>query len=102
MPAAIAALLLAAGLANSALAQKRGGTLKVYFFDSPATMSIHEESTIAGQGPAMGVFNNLVMYDQHVPQSRAQHDRARSRDRMVVERGAHDAHLQSAPGRQMA
>jgi peptide/nickel transport system substrate-binding protein len=32
-------------------------------------MSIHEEATIAGQGPAMGVFNNLVMYDQHVPQS---------------------------------
>ena len=43
--------------------------MKVYFFDSPATMSIHEESTIAGQGPMMGVFNNLVMYDQSVPQS---------------------------------
>src|SRR3954470_21505492 len=69
VPVAIAALLLAAGLANSALAQKRGGTLRVYFFDSPATMSVHEESTIAGQGPAMGVFNNLVMFDQHVPQS---------------------------------
>ena len=41
----------------------------MYFFDSPATMSIHEESTIAGQGPTMGVFNNLVMFDQHVPQS---------------------------------
>ena len=37
-------------LANPALAQKRGGILKMYFFDSPATMSIHEESTIAGQG----------------------------------------------------
>ena len=43
VPVAIAALLLAAGLANSALAQKRGGTLRVYFFDSPATMSVHEE-----------------------------------------------------------
>ena len=32
-------------------------------------MSIHEESTIAGEGPAMGVFNNLVMYDQQVPQA---------------------------------
>ena len=42
---------------------------RVYFFDSPASMSIHEEATIAGQGPMMGVFNNLVMYDQHVPQS---------------------------------
>ena len=65
----IAALLLIGGVANSALAQKRGGTLKIYFFDSPATMSIHEESTIAAQGPAMGVFNNLVMYDQHVSQT---------------------------------
>src|SRR5690349_22085159 len=52
-----------------AAAQKPGGVLKVYFFDSPASMSIHEESTIAGQGPAMGVFNNLVMYDQHKPQT---------------------------------
>src|SRR5262245_21634742 len=52
-----------------AAAQKAGGVMKVYFFDSPATMSIHEESTIAGQGPMMGVFNNLVMYDPNVPQS---------------------------------
>ena len=52
-----------------AAAQKPGGVMKVYFFDSPATMSIHEESTIAGQGPMMGVFNNLVMYDPNVPQS---------------------------------
>jgi len=52
-----------------AAAEKPGGVMKVYFFDSPATMSIHEESTIAGQGPMMGVFNNLVMYDPTVPQS---------------------------------
>jgi peptide/nickel transport system substrate-binding protein len=52
-----------------AAAEKPGGIMKVYFFDSPATMSIHEESTIAGQGPMMGVFNNLVMYDPTVPQS---------------------------------
>src|SRR5258708_14345134 len=63
------ALLLATGPLAPAAAQKSGGILKVYFFDSPATMSIHEESTIAGQGPMMGVFNNLVMYDQSVPQS---------------------------------
>jgi peptide/nickel transport system substrate-binding protein len=63
--------LIAVGLilAGPVLAQKPGGILKVYFFDSPASMSVHEESTIAGQGPAMGVFNNLVMYDQHVAQS---------------------------------
>jgi peptide/nickel transport system substrate-binding protein len=62
------AVLLASPFAPAA-AQKSGGVLKLQFFDSPATMSIHEESTIAGQGPMMGVFNNLVMYDQHVPQS---------------------------------
>jgi peptide/nickel transport system substrate-binding protein len=54
---------------DSALAQKTGGVLKVYFFDSPASMSIHEEATIAAEGPMMGVFNNLVMYKQDVPQS---------------------------------
>src|SRR5213082_2497165 len=67
--AAAAALVIGSGLAGPALAQKQGGTLKVYFFDSPASMSIHEESTIAGQGPAMGIFNNLVMYDQQKPQA---------------------------------
>ena len=60
---------LALALASPASAQKSGGTLKVYFFDSPASMSIHEEATFAAQGPIMGVFNNLVMYDQSVPQS---------------------------------
>ncbi len=63
------AMALAAAPIGSASAQKPGGILKIFFFDSPATMSIHEESTIAGQGPMMGVFNNLVMYDQSVPQS---------------------------------
>ena len=67
--AVLSGLLLAAWGAEPALAQKPGGTLKIYFFDSPASMSVHEESTIAGQGPAMGVFNNLVMYDQHVAQA---------------------------------
>src|ERR1043166_356407 len=55
--------------AGTARAQKPGGTLKMYFFDSPASMSIHEEATIAGQGPMMGVFNNLIMYDQHKAQT---------------------------------
>src|SRR5215208_3845663 len=67
--AVAAALLVAAIVGDPAVAQKQGGVLKVFFFDSPASMSIHEESTIAGQGPMMGVFNNLVMYDQSVPQS---------------------------------
>src|SRR6516225_11963165 len=56
-------------VAAPAAAQKSGGILKMYFFDSPASMSIHEEATVAAQGPMMGVFNNLVMYDQQVPQT---------------------------------
>jgi peptide/nickel transport system substrate-binding protein len=67
--AAAGALLGALFAGDAAFAQRSGGVLKVYFFDSPASMSIHEEATIAGQGPAMGVFNNLVMYKQDVPQS---------------------------------
>ena len=65
----ITALTLMLCGAAPASAQKQGGVLKVFFFDSPASMSIHEEATIAGQGPMMGVFNNLVMYDQKVPQA---------------------------------
>src|SRR5215469_13467314 len=67
--AAVGALLLTLSTAHAAFAQKRGGVLKIYFFDSPASMSIHEETTAAGQGPMMGVFNNLVLYKQDVPQS---------------------------------
>ena len=67
--AAAGGLLVALSAADAASAQKQGGVLKVYFFDSPASMSIHEEATIAAEGPMMGVFNNLVMYKQDVPQS---------------------------------
>src|SRR4051794_32975695 len=54
---------------SPASAQKQGGTLRMPLITSPASMSIHEESTIAVLGPMMGVFNNLVMFDQHVPQN---------------------------------
>src|SRR5437660_4668089 len=62
---ALLAALLAAG---PALGQKQGGILKMFSADSPASMSIHAESTVFAEGPMMGVFNNLVMFDQHVPQ----------------------------------
>jgi peptide/nickel transport system substrate-binding protein len=67
--AAAGALLVALSATAAAYAQKQGGLLKIYFFDSPASVSIHEETTAAGQGPVMGVFNNLVLYKQDVPQS---------------------------------
>jgi peptide/nickel transport system substrate-binding protein len=41
----------------------------MYHFDSPASLSLHEEVTFAALGPAMGLFNNLVVFDQHVPQA---------------------------------
>jgi len=69
---AAAALLALALSGATASAQKTGGILKMYTLDSPASMSIHEESTIAAQGPMMPVFNNLVMFDQHVKQSSLQ------------------------------
>src|SRR5436190_13965547 len=67
--AAVAPLLLAFCAGTAALAQKPGGILKMYSPDSPASMSIHEESTVFAEGPMMGVFNNLVIFDQHVPQN---------------------------------
>src|SRR5580704_13718817 len=70
---ATAAVVLAATLgAEPAWAQKSGGILKMYDPDSPARMSILEEGTVFAEGPMMGVFNNLVMYDQHVPQDSLQ------------------------------
>src|SRR5207302_6605442 len=73
-------LVLTAGLAalgsvaalvvgNTAAAQKSGGVLQMPGFASPASMSIHEESTIAVGIPIMPVFNNLVVFDQHVAQN---------------------------------
>src|SRR5215468_5281351 len=67
--AAACGLLLDLLIGGTALAQKQGGVLKMYHFDSPASLSLHEEVTFAALGPAMGLFNNLVMFDQHVPQA---------------------------------
>src|SRR5260370_15230297 len=69
LPAMAAALSLVLTTSGPALAQKQGGILRVPHFDSPASMSLLEESTVAVNRPMMGVFNNLVMFDQHVPQN---------------------------------
>jgi len=66
---AMAGPLLAGLAAEPALAHRSGGILKMYSPDSPASMSIHEEATFVAEGPMMGVFNNLVMFDQHVKQN---------------------------------
>src|SRR5229473_7925489 len=70
--AAAAGLLLGMTIATAALAQKQGGILRVQHRDSPASMSILEEGTISAIMPMMGVFNNLVLFDQHVAQNRVE------------------------------
>ena len=67
--AALSAAMIATG---PAAAQKQGSILRAGHFDSPASMSMLEESTLAVNRPMMGVFNNLVMFDQHVAQNSPQ------------------------------
>jgi peptide/nickel transport system substrate-binding protein len=71
MPGKLAAstVLLAAILsaATPALAQKRGGTLRLYHNDNPPSTSLLEESTIASVMPFAAVFNNLVVFDPAKP-----------------------------------
>jgi peptide/nickel transport system substrate-binding protein len=64
--------LIALAVAGPALAQQPGGVLRVAHRDSPASMSTLEEVTISTVAPMMGVFNNLVLFDQHVPQNTLQ------------------------------
>ncbi|MFI5002839.1 MAG: ABC transporter substrate-binding protein [Reyranellales bacterium] len=62
----VAALWAATG---PALAQKSGGVLKMYHRESPPSASILEEATVSTVVPFMPIFNNLVLYDQHVAQN---------------------------------
>src|SRR5262245_19188716 len=55
--------------AELASPQKRGGVLRIFQYDSPASMSIHEEAFNSAQNPMMAVFNNLVLFRQDVPQN---------------------------------
>ncbi len=66
MTAAAAAIV---AVASPALAQQKGGVLRMYHRDSPASMSILEEATFSTVIPVMGVMNNLVVYDQNKPQN---------------------------------
>jgi peptide/nickel transport system substrate-binding protein len=68
--AALSALLIAmTGGGGTAFAQKPGGILKMYSLDSPPGLSMLDGANPIGQRTMMGVFNNLVMFDQHVKQS---------------------------------
>jgi peptide/nickel transport system substrate-binding protein len=70
--AATIVLLTVATASQGALGQKQGGILRLYHFDSPASMSILEEAGAVTVIPMMAVFNNLVLYDQSVPQNSLQ------------------------------
>jgi peptide/nickel transport system substrate-binding protein len=67
--AAVGSLSLALAATDAAFAKKAGGILKLGHFDSPASMSMLEESTQAVNRPMSGVFNNLVMFKQEVRQN---------------------------------
>ncbi len=65
------ALLLVGAISSvsEALAQKSGGTLRIYHRDTSPGASIHEEATISTLIPFMGVYNNLVMFKQDEPRN---------------------------------
>src|SRR6516162_4771785 len=65
-------LLITISFGSTAFAQKPGGVLRTPVFDNPASMSIHEESAVLAERSMMAVFNNLVMFDQHVLQNSMQ------------------------------
>jgi peptide/nickel transport system substrate-binding protein len=67
--ATVGPLLVALCFAQTASAEKAGGILKIGHFDSPASMSMLEESTLATNRPMMGVFNNLILFKQDEPQN---------------------------------
>jgi peptide/nickel transport system substrate-binding protein len=67
--AVVSVLLIAIWSSGAALAQKPGGILKMYIWDNPPSMSMLDGVNPLAQRATMGVFNNLVMFDQHVKQN---------------------------------
>jgi peptide/nickel transport system substrate-binding protein len=67
--AAAMSCLLAIGSAAIAGEPKQGGIFRIYHRDSPGSASIHEGATNSINIPFMSVFNNLVIYDQHIAQN---------------------------------
>ena len=47
-------------------AQKYGGVLTLPHVDTPPSPSIQEEGTVSVVIPFMAIYNNLVIFDQHV------------------------------------
>ena len=70
--AAAIGLMMAMSVGDTVFAQKTGGVLRVHANDSPPSLSMHEESDAVPARATMGVFNNLVMFDQHAKQNSMQ------------------------------
>jgi peptide/nickel transport system substrate-binding protein len=69
---AAAGLLMAISANGPVLAQQQGGILRVHAGDSPLSMSMLEEVDAVPARVTMGLFSNLVMFDQHVSQNNMQ------------------------------
>ena len=68
--ALVTAILAGIAVSTAQTAEpKHGGILNVYHRETPPSLSIHEEATFSVNVPAMGLFNNLVIYDQHKQQN---------------------------------
>jgi peptide/nickel transport system substrate-binding protein len=67
-----AGILTAIGVCGTGFAQKPGGILRVRAGDSPPSMSMLEEADAVPARATMGLFNNLVMFDQSAKQNNMQ------------------------------
>jgi peptide/nickel transport system substrate-binding protein len=67
-----AGLLVGITVGGTGFAQKPGGILRVHAGDSPPSMSMLEEVDAVPARVTMGLFNNLVMFGQHVKQNTMQ------------------------------
>ena len=97
--AAVATLALAGA---PAVAQKSGGILKMQHWDSPASMSIHEEATYSVVDPDDGrLQQSRALQAGRCPEQHAVH-RPRPRRKLGLGRGRQGPDLQAAPRGQMA
>src|ERR1041385_6404752 len=60
------AMALAIVVGGVAQAQKAGGILRVEHIDNPPSALMHEEGTASVAMPFQPIFNNLVLYEQHI------------------------------------
>ena len=97
----VVAFLAVVSMAATAAAQKPGGTLRIYNPESIASLSMLEEFANA-ELPIMGMFNNLVMFDQHVAQNSLQSIVPDLATRWSWDEDGHQPDLPAAARRQMA